>query len=103
MEIVKVGDSYKVQLPGETPWAECLAILPDGSWAGRIDNDLVASGSDEYRLKVAQRFFPEATKPIPKLHDFKLNDIVRFAWNPLAGIEEVSRWQPVEWAAGKAN
>ncbi len=48
-----VGQPLKVHLQGESPWAECLEVLPSGSWRGRIDNDLVCtdehgfSGDDE--------------------------------------------------------
>jgi hypothetical protein len=96
---VKVGGWYKVTLPGETPWAECLAVLPDGSWAGRIDNELVGSASEERRMELAKHFFPAATEPLKKLHDYKLNDIVRFAWLPLEDTD-MHRWQPAEWAVG---
>lgn len=96
--VVQVGQSYKVTLPGETPWAECMAVMPDGTWVGRIDNTLVASGTDEERLKIAQHFFPGAEEPLPKLHDFKFHDLVRFGWQQLEDTD-IFRWQPLEWKA----
>lgn len=76
--MVQVGESYKVHLPGESPWAECMAVNPDGTWYGRIDNELIGSASEERRREVTKHFFPDADFVIPAKHDFKFNDIVRF-------------------------
>ena len=68
----RVGELAKVRLPGERLWVECVALHPDGTWEGRIDN-----------------------RPVSGLHDFKQNDVVRFAW---AG----EMWEPTEREAGSA-
>jgi len=97
LETTKVGEHYKVLLPGETPWAECLAVLPDGTWVGRIDNHLAGSASEEERLDMAKHFFPGATEPLPKKHDFKFHDLVRFGWQDTTGDGEYFAWVPMEW------
>ena len=45
---MKVGDSMKVVLPGESPWAEVVEVFPDGRWLGRIDNHLVCGDMHDY-------------------------------------------------------
>lgn len=99
-EKLKVGDFYKVALPGETPWAECMAVFVDGSWAGRIDNKLIGSGSDEDRLAVAQQFFPGAKEPLEKLHDYRENELVRFSWQEIT--DGHFGWKPATWQMGLA-
>lgn len=86
----KVGESLKVWLPGESPWAECTAIYPDGSWDGRINNKLIAEYSDTERARFFKDSFGTTRSP-PKLHDFKQGQVVRFARQ----IEdEIELWVP---------
>jgi hypothetical protein len=96
-DAAEVGKHYKVHLPAETPWVECLAVMPDGTWVGRIDNDLVGSASEEKRLEIAKHHWPDATGPLPKTHDYKLDDIVRFGWLEL--FDGYFGWQPMEWTS----
>ena len=96
----KVGEYYKVCLPGETPWAECLAVHPDGSWEGRIDNELVGSMSEADRALVSAEMFPGQSTPLPSLHHFKQNDVVRFGWHHL--VDNYYGWRPTEQPAGNA-
>lgn len=63
---MKIGDIIKVHLPGESPWAQCVAIHDDGTFNGRIDNNPVALD----------------------LHSYKFGDVVRFKesgpfWEPI--------------------
>lgn len=53
-----IGNAVKVCLPGETPWAECVAVNADGSWLGRIDNNLVCSDLHKLQLNDVVRFVP---------------------------------------------
>jgi hypothetical protein len=99
-QCVKVGELYKVYLPGETPWAECLALHEDGTWEGRIDNKLIGSMTEAERAAVAADMFPGSIGFLPSLHNFKENDVVRFAWKHLA--DGYWAWQPVEIPSGRA-
>lgn len=63
MTTPKIGETVKVWLPGETPWAECVAVNPDGSWLGRIDNDLVCTAKHGLKLNDVTRFVPFADAP----------------------------------------
>ena len=58
-----VGDFVKVHLPGETPWAECVAVHADGTWDGRIDNHLVCTEEHGLRVHDVVRFVPYADAP----------------------------------------
>lgn len=62
---VAIGEMAKVWLPGETPWAECMGTKPNGTWIGRLDNDLVNTA----------------------VHGFKFNDVVTFRREIEGGIE----------------
>lgn len=44
---MKVGDMEKVSLPGEAPWAEVIEVYADGTWLGRITNNLLC-GQDGF-------------------------------------------------------
>ena len=39
---MQIGDSIKVYLPGESPWATVVSIHSDGRVAARIDNHPVS-------------------------------------------------------------
>jgi hypothetical protein len=92
-----IGAMEKVLLPGETPWAKCVAIEPDGSWHGRIANKLFTEYTDSEREEVAG-FGPQLTK-LPRLHDFKQDQVVRFGLTIDHGYEV---WKPLESAGGTA-
>ena len=72
MDDPKVGTEIKVHLPGERPWAECVAVHSDGTWEGKILNELFAEMSEDKRQQVW------AGEPLPRLHDFHRGDVVRF-------------------------
>lgn len=72
-----IGDTIKVHLPGESPWAECLAVHDDGSWDGKIINKLIHEYSEHERAQFTKRWFGTA-QPLPKAHDFKQGQIIRF-------------------------
>lgn len=91
-----VGAFIKVWLPGETPFAECLAVYDDGTWQGRIDNHLVAQRSDADRAKIGQRLFPDSdAAPLPSLHNYRQGDIVVWKW-------EGGCWKAAEPPPGRA-
>lgn len=75
---MKIGDMVKVYLPGESPWAECVAINEDGTWLGRIDNHLIGSASLEERTRIAAHFFPGSPPLEADKHPYKFNDVLRF-------------------------
>lgn len=94
----EIGEMIKVFLPGESPWAECVAVEPDGTWHGRIDNFLIAQ-SDELRQAIVDRDWGGG-EPLKKLHGFKQNDVVRFK---LEAIDDrLSIWTPAEPPGGRA-
>jgi hypothetical protein len=35
---VDVGDRVKVMLPGESPFADVIEVLPDGNWIGELNS-----------------------------------------------------------------
>ena len=72
-----IGSYAKVFLPGESPWAECVAIYEDGTWDGRIDNRLFAELSEHEQARFMKRIF-RSVAPLPRLHDYHQNQIVRF-------------------------
>jgi hypothetical protein len=94
---VKIGDSVKVSLPGESPWAECIAVNPDGTWIGRIDNYLVAQAPEDQRREIAQEMFGSNT-PLPVLHHYRCGDMLRFKPH-----EEVEVWVPDEGTSAARN
>ena len=57
---VDVGDRVKVMLPGESPWADVIEVLPDGNWIGQI-NGCPLLGDHDYNdgdlLLFSQRDF----------------------------------------------
>lgn len=53
---MRVGESVKIFMPGESPWAEVEEIISDTELRVRIDNYLVCTGYG---------------------HPFKYNDVVR--------------------------
>jgi hypothetical protein len=59
----EVGDLVKVYLPRETPWAECVAVHPDGTWDGRADNHLVFTHEHGFCFGDVVRFAPSPETP----------------------------------------
>ena len=101
-----IGEHIKVLLPGETPWAECVAVYPDGTWDGRIDNRLFGEMSDRERAQFMRSEFGHVS-PVPRLHQYKLDDVIRFkrdqtecceAWIPA----KARRPRPNAHRSGKA-
>jgi hypothetical protein len=84
----KIGQFVKVLLPGERPWAECVAVSTNGTWRGRIDNIVQGDKTDTDRALMAVAWFGPGTPPLPKLHDHKYNDVLTFK-----AVEDA--WQPV--------
>lgn len=77
--IPKVGECVQFWLPGESPWVEVVAVLPDGSFIGRIDNDLI--NTEE--------------------HGCQRNDHVRFAQKN--AFDDVWLWCPAPRAKVEAS
>lgn len=73
---VYVGGHVKVQLKGEAPWVEILEIHDNGL-TGRIDNKTFAERSDFERAQFMKAEWGKG-EILPKLHDYKFNDVVRF-------------------------
>lgn len=73
----KVGDVYKVFLPGESPWAECVRVNADDTWEGKILNKLFHEHTADAQNAFLAETFGTA-EPLPKLHDFKQDQIVKF-------------------------
>jgi len=82
---MKIGDHIKVGLPGERPWAQVTEVTEKG-FKGRIDNILVSEGCEFTRRRHSKYLFG-VSEPLPKLHDFKFNDVVSF-------VKEEGRWVP---------
>lgn len=93
-----VGETIKVFLPGESPWADCVFVYSDGTWEGRIVNRLVGEMSDRHRADLTEKLFGPG-RPLPKLHDFRCGDLVRFK-REIATDYEI--WVPAEQARGRA-
>ena len=94
-----VGEAAKVWLPGESPWAECVAIHDDGSWEGRILNRLVAEMGQHEREDLAEHFWGSGAAALPSLHDFRQGQIVRFRLKTTDGC---GFWMPAETMGGSA-
>ena len=90
-ETPEIGKTYKVFLPGESPWAECVAVMAGGKWIGRIDNVTVASNSEARQHMAAQFGSPT---PLQKLHDYKLNDLIVF--EAVNVFDDVWNWLPTQ-------
>jgi len=90
---LKVGDMIKVCLPGESPFAEVVSLLPNGLWIGRVDNHLVATDSD-LRLAIASDWGKNV--PIPQLHDSRQDDLILFSWQQYGDYGWC--WQPVGYS-----
>lgn len=84
----KIGDTIKVFLPGESPWAEIVEV-DEAMVKARIINKLFTEYSGEEQAEFTGREFGTA-EPLAKLHDFKQGDEVWFEkgkfdeWVPVA-------------------
>ncbi len=67
-----IGDTIKVFLPGESPWAE-ITEETDDKVKARIINKLFSEHSEHEQARFMKREFGEV-KPLPKLHSFKQGD-----------------------------
>ncbi len=88
---MKVGDHMKINLPGESPWAEVMVIHSDGSWDGRIDNELVCGPCETGRKHMAQQF---GVIDPPILHPYSRGDVVRFQLSQPATRTTRDIWTP---------
>lgn len=84
---MQIGQVIKVSLPGESPWAECVAIHDDGTWNGRIVNQLFHEMSEIAQARFTKGAFSTVAK-LPQLHSFKQGEVVRFE-------ESDGRWTPL--------
>jgi hypothetical protein len=94
-----IGQSIKVHLRGESPWAKCAFIYPDGSWDGVIENKLFHEYSEAERAGWVGSNFEGVTKPLPKLHDYKQGQVVRFEKQK---TDEWGIWVPSDKKAATA-
>lgn len=75
----KVGESVKVHLPSESPWADCVAVYEDGTWDGKIANDLIESAPYSQRMEFLQSHgWTGRSLPTFGAHAYKYGDVVRF-------------------------
>ena len=74
---MEIGESIKVWLPGETPWATVEAIHNHELVEARIDNFLFHQWPKEERMAWVGGEFGEP-QDLPKLHDYKCDDLVLF-------------------------
>jgi hypothetical protein len=72
-----LGDSVKVWLPGETPWAEVVALHDDETWDGRILNRLVPEMDDLEHARLMKGVWGTGRR-LARLHSHKQGDVVRF-------------------------
>ena len=93
LDPAQIGECRKVHLPGESPWADVIAVYSDGTWDGKIANTLFAEMPESDRQQVW------AGESLPRLHDFHRNQVVRFNRELGDGWEI---WVPAERAGGNA-
>ena len=95
-----IGQTIKVHLPGESPWAECLAVYDDGTWEGRISNRLFAQMPAQERVAIAEPIWGKQD-PLPSLHDYKQDMVVKFK-RSVSQQHGYEIWVPTEAASGSA-
>ncbi len=71
-----IGEHLKVNLRGETPWAEVIEVHDDG-FTGKIANKLFREFSEFEKAKFMNTHFDDVKK-IPELHKYSYGDVVRF-------------------------
>ena len=90
----QVGDTVKVKLPGESPWAECIEVF-EHAWVGRITNKLFKQYSEFERAKFTKDYFGTVIPPEPA-HNLKQGDVVIFEErNFVEGDKLFFFWEPV--------
>ena len=93
--MIKVNDLIEVWLPVVWPWVKVIEITDNG-FKGRIDNKLYQEHSEHEKAQFMKKNFGSVA-PVPKLHDYKYNDIIPFVVSPMDG-----RWMPEELLEGEA-
>jgi len=71
-----IGDTIKVLLPGERPWAKIIGET-DEMVQARIINKLFREFSEHEQAQFTKREFGEI-EPLPELHSFKQGDEIWF-------------------------
>lgn len=74
---MQIGDSIKVHLPGESPWADVVAVFP-GGFVGKICSDLVRGARTEYVAKAEK----ECGVYYWREHNHVCGDLIVFAPHP---------------------
>ena len=92
VEMPKEGETIKVRLPGETPFAMCVEVR-EGTWMGCILNKLFREYSEIEQARWTGQHFKEYT-PLPELHKYKKFGVIEFApsEHPIQGNQG---WEPV--------
>lgn len=75
-ELPKLGECVKVCLPGETPWAEVIAVN-ERTFIGKIVNKLYREFSEIEKAKFLKDGFG-TVKQLPELHKYKFGDEITF-------------------------
>jgi hypothetical protein len=78
-ELPKVGESVKVRLPGETPWAICVEVR-ENCWMGCIINRLFREYSEFEQAKWPNQEWGKGFVKLPELHKYKKYDVLEFIW-----------------------
>jgi len=73
---IKIGDQIRVNLAGETPYAEVLEIHNNG-FIGKISNKLFGEYSEFEKAKFMGDAFGSTLQP-KVLHAFRKDDVVKF-------------------------
>lgn len=89
-QIPKEGDTVKVRLPGETPFAMCVEVR-ENSWMGCILNKLFREYSEHEQARWLGKEWGKGFVKLPELHTYKKFDVVEFTWQN----EEYPAWKPV--------
>lgn len=86
MRTDKIGDTVKVFLPGERPWAEIIEI-DDSRIKARLITKFFHEFSEHEQAQWMNQHFG-TVEPLPKLHDYKQGDELWFCKN------ERDEWVP---------
>lgn len=74
-----IGELIKVSLPGEAPWVEVISHTEEG-FMGRIENKLFNELSEFEKAHFLKNEWG-TVKALPKLHDYKREDIIEFVYH----------------------
>jgi len=72
---VKIGDAVKIWLPGETPWADVVALQDDGTIDVKVANRLIPEMTEEKLIAYFGGNPPHESRR--KLHAYRLGQTVR--------------------------